>query len=141
MAKKKQAKPYYGEKTKKKIIEEYFRSSATMRELAELHGILGSNTIGDWVKKYGNLKPKNSPIMRKDTHDQDAKNNRQKRQRNYEQHQISRLECDLDRAKKRVQFYSIALNLINDLAIEAHGTDLLKKTGDELSRRQISQKS
>ena len=47
-------KPFYGEKTKKKIVEEYLNSSATMDELAKLHGILGSNTVADWIRKYGN---------------------------------------------------------------------------------------
>jgi len=50
----KNKKPYYGKKTKKQIVEEYLTTSASMDELAKLHGILGSNTIADWIKKYGN---------------------------------------------------------------------------------------
>ena len=48
-------KPFYGKKTKKKIVEEYLKTSASMDELARLHGVLGSNTVGDWIRKYGNL--------------------------------------------------------------------------------------
>lgn len=57
-------KPFYGERTKKRIVKEYLSSSATMDELAKLHGILGSNTITDWVKKYGNLGDQNAVNMR-----------------------------------------------------------------------------
>ena len=53
----KKSKPYYGIKTKRRVIEEYFYSSASMKELSEIHGILGSNTISDWLRKYGNLRP------------------------------------------------------------------------------------
>lgn len=138
----KQAKPYYGEKTKQKIVEDYFRDSVTMKELSELHGIFGSNTVADWIKKYGHLNSKKSvPIMNEDTQNEEAKTGLKKRQRNYEQHRISSLECDLDNAKQRVQFYSTALTMLNELALEICGIDLLKKTGDELFTRRTSQKS
>ena len=51
----KSKKPYYGKKTKRKVVEEYLKTSASMNELARLHGILGSNTASDWIRKYGNL--------------------------------------------------------------------------------------
>ena len=35
------SKPFYGKRTKKKIVEEYLNTSASMDELAKLHGILG----------------------------------------------------------------------------------------------------
>jgi len=40
-------RPYYGKRTKKQVIEEYFNSSASMDELSEIHGVLGSNTVGN----------------------------------------------------------------------------------------------
>ena len=36
-----QKKPYFGKRTRKQVIEEYFRLSANMDELSEIHGVLG----------------------------------------------------------------------------------------------------
>lgn len=58
-------KPFYSERTKKRIVKEFLTSSASMDELAKLHGVLGSNTIADWVKKYGNLGKQNSINLKK----------------------------------------------------------------------------
>ncbi|MFK8008156.1 MAG: hypothetical protein AB8H03_17495 [Saprospiraceae bacterium] len=52
----KKKKPFYGLRTKKQVIEEYFYTSASMNELSEIHGILGSNTVSDWLRKYSNLR-------------------------------------------------------------------------------------
>lgn len=78
----KQSKPYYGEKTKKKIVEDYFRDSVTMKELSELHGIFGSNTVASWLKKNGNLRPRkfsNIEVMNKPHSPIDEKEYRKKR--------------------------------------------------------------
>ena len=48
-------KPYYAKATKEKVVFEYENTSASASELPRLHGILGSNTVADWVRKYGNL--------------------------------------------------------------------------------------
>jgi len=56
----KKNKPYYDLRTKKRVIEEYFYTSASLKELSEIHGILGSNTVSDWLRKYSNLRPQNS---------------------------------------------------------------------------------
>ena len=50
-----------------------------MDELAKLHGILGSNTIADWVKKYGNLGNQNSIKMKKSPSPIEEKEQRKKR--------------------------------------------------------------
>jgi transposase-like protein len=50
----KKKKPYYGLRTKKRVIDEYFYTSASLNELSEIHGILGSNTVSDWLRKYSN---------------------------------------------------------------------------------------
>jgi len=57
-SKTKRVKPFYGMHTKRQVIDEYYDSSASMKELSEIHGILGSNTVSDWLKKYGNLRSK-----------------------------------------------------------------------------------
>lgn len=49
--KKGQKRPYYGNRTKKEVIQTYFASSASMDELTEIYGILGSNTVASWLKK------------------------------------------------------------------------------------------
>lgn len=136
-------KPYYGNRTKRQIIREYLRSSASMDELSEIHGVLGSNTIADWLKKYGDLKPSkfsNSVIMKKPHSPIEDKNHRKKRFKTDVHLRISELESDLETAQKRVQFYSHSLNILNDLAKELTGTDLLKKTGQELSKRSTKQR-
>ena len=64
--KKGQKKPYYRQRTKRQIINEYLISLTPMNELSELHGVLRSNTLATWIKKYGNLPP-NSINKRKPT--------------------------------------------------------------------------
>ena len=134
-------KYYYGKKTKKRVIEEYFETSVTMSELSELHGILGSNTVADWIRKYGHLtKPKVHKVMTNKSTSSFEKKGRKKRQRNYEQIKISELEIDLDETRQRLNFYRCALSLINELATELCEIDLLKKTGNELSIRRAKRK-
>lgn len=101
-------KPFYGEKTKKKIVEEYLNTSATMDELAKLHGILGSNTVADWIRKYGNLSTKNSNKsinMKKLPSSTEEKSKRSKRYKSNEHLYICSLESDLATTKERLQFY------------------------------------
>ncbi|MFT4666778.1 MAG: hypothetical protein ACI9VN_002132 [Patescibacteria group bacterium] len=47
----KKENPCYVEKAKNKIVFEYESSTVSATELVKLNGILGSNTIGDWMKK------------------------------------------------------------------------------------------
>jgi len=60
----KKSKPYYGEKTKKKIVEDYFRDSVTIKELSELYGVFGRNRSSGFFmlsndrKKEADLKGK-----------------------------------------------------------------------------------
>ena len=78
-------KPYYGKTTKRKVVEEYLSSSASMDELSRLHGILGSNTVSGWIQKYGNLKPisnnLNESIMKKPHASEEDKQHRSKQQK------------------------------------------------------------
>jgi len=53
---------------------------------------------------------------------------------------LGELESDLDRAQQRVHFYQYSLSIINDLAKELTGIDLLKKTGQELSKQSMKRK-
>ena len=136
--KSKKKKPFYGLRTKKRVIEEYFYTSASMNELSEIHGILGSNTVSDWLRKYSNLRPDkflNTPIMTKPHTTEEDKKNRKKRHKTNEQFYLGELETDLKTAQQRVRFYSLTVDMINELAMELTGVDLLKKTGHELSKR------
>ena len=136
-------KPFYGEKTKKKIVEEYLNSSATMDELAKLHGILGSNTVADWIRKYGNLSTKNgnkSIDMKKLPSSTEEKTKRSKRYKTDQHLYICTLESDLATTKQRLQFYTYSMSLLNEIAKEAFGIDLLKKIGGQLSNRSKQQK-
>jgi len=134
-------KPYYGKKTKRKVVEEYLKTSASMDELSRLHGILGSNTVSDWIRKYGNLSSisnnLNESIMKKPHASQEDKQTRAKRHKTNEQLMICDLESELETTRERVQFYQYALDFINALAKELTGIDLLKKTGEELSSRSV----
>lgn len=112
-----------------------------MDELAKLHGILGSNTIADWVKKYGNLGNQNSIKMKKSPSPIEEKEQRKKRFKLDVHLRIGELESDLKTAQQKVQFYRYALELLNEAAKEALGFDLLKKTGDELLSRAAKIKS
>jgi len=138
----KKKKPFYGIRTKKRVIEEYFNSSASLNELSKIHGILGSNTVSDWLRKYSNLRPEkflNSPIMTKPHAILEDKKNRKRRYKTNEQLYLGELETDLKTAQQRVRFYSLTVKMINDLAMELTGVDLLKKTGHELSKRSQKQ--
>lgn len=140
----KKKKPFYSLKTKRRIIEDYFYSSASMKELSEIHGILGSNTVSDWLRKYGKLRPRkfsDTPIMSKPHASSEEKKYRRKRYKSNEQLYLSDLENELQIARQRVLFYSTALDVINELALELIGIDLLKKTGSELSKRSQKQES
>ena len=47
MAKK---KPYYGKGTKEKVLLDFKYRPSSLAELSRLHGIMGSNTVADWIK-------------------------------------------------------------------------------------------
>ena len=137
-----QKRPYYGKRTKREVIEGYFKSSASMDELSEIHGILGSNTVASWLKKNGNLgisKSSKSKIMPKQHSPIEEKNHRKKRFKLDVHLRIGELESDLETSQKKVHFYRYSMDIINDLAKELTGIDLLKKTGQELSRRSMRQ--
>jgi len=137
-------KPFYGIRTKKQVIQEYYNSSASMKELSEIHGILGSNTLSEWLKKYGDLRPKNlpkSPTMNKPHASEQDKQKRLRKYKSTEQPYLSQLEIDLEQAQTRLRFYVLAVDVINELAQELTGIDLLKKTGLELSKRSKKQES
>ena len=55
----KRKQPYYSKRTKKEVVFDFENGRETAKELARLYGILGSNTVKDWVKKYGKLDAKN----------------------------------------------------------------------------------
>ena len=143
-SKSKRVKPFYGMQTKRQVIDEYYRSSASMKELSEIHGILGSNTVSDWLKKYGNLRSKktfNEPIMNKPHASDQDKKKRAKRYKTEEQLYLSQLESDLDIAQKRKKFYALAVDIVNEIALQLTGIDILKKTGYELSKKSQNQES
>lgn len=144
MSKSKKKKPFYGLKTKRQVIREYFDSSASMSELSELHGILGSNTVADWLKKYGNLRPNkfsNVPIMSKPHASPTDQQKRRIRYKSEEQLRLGDLESDLQIARQRVRFYSMALDMLNEASKELTGIDLLKKIGYELSKKSQKEES
>ncbi len=58
-------KPFYGLRTKEQVVREYLGSTASMSELSELYGVLGSNTISNWQKKFGNSPAQKPPGMEK----------------------------------------------------------------------------
>lgn len=69
----------------------------------------------------------------------EEKNYRKKRYKTDEHLRIGELESDLAIAQQRVHFYQYSMTIINDLAKELTGIDLLKKTGQELSKRSLRQ--
>lgn len=137
-------KPFYGLRTKEQVVREYLGSSASMSELSELYGILGSNTVADWLRKYGNLSPSklsNPPIMSKPHAPAEDKQKRRRRYKADEQLRVGELESDLEAARQKVRFYCVALDLLNEAGKELTGVDLLKKIGSELSRKTQGQGS
>ena len=136
-------KPYYGKQTKRQIIIEYLTSSASMSELSELYGVLGSNTVAGWIKKSGDLNSSINPNfvpMNKPHASKKDKQRRKKRFKTDAHFRIEELEEDLETAHKKVEFYQFSMNILNDLAKELTGVDLLKKTGQELFKRSMKQK-
>jgi len=66
---------------------------------------------------------------------EEDKKKRKKKYKTDEQLYLGDLETDLKTAQQRVRFYSLTVDMINELAMELTGVDLLKKTGHELSKR------
>jgi transposase-like protein len=110
-------KYYYNEQTKKKIVAEYLNGSISMNELARPHGIMGSNTIGDWLIKYGNLNSENIRNKMKSINDipDETRKKMVRKHRKKEPFRISELEMDLDDSHRKLQFYKCTPNLINEL--------------------------
>jgi len=131
----KRKQPYYSKRTKKEVVFDYENGRATVKELARLYGILGSNTVNDWVKKYGKLDAKNL-MKRPKPNSNIPKEQNIRRQRKYEQIQISELEFELDEARLKIRLYACALQV----ASEATGIDLLKKTGELLQQERMKKK-
>lgn len=120
-------RPHYGDVTKREVVLQYQSEATSAAELSALHGIGGSNTVCNWVKKFGDSSVQKPASMQEESKESvgDKKKKRQKRQRSYEQLRISELESQLEEARQRVQLYAIALNLVSEEA----GEDLLKKNG------------
>lgn len=99
--KKGQKTPYYGKRTKRQVIKTYFESSASMDELSEIHGVLGSNTVASWLKKNENLgisKFSKLEVMNKPHSPIEEKSQRQKRFKLDVHVRIGELESDLETA-------------------------------------------
>lgn len=115
---------------KEQIVREYFGSAASMSELSELYGILGSNTVADWLRKYGNLSPSklsNPSIMSKPHAPAEDKQKRQRRYSTDEQLRVGELESGLEAARQKVRFYCVVLDLLNEAGKELTAMNLLKK--------------
>jgi transposase-like protein len=138
---KKRATPYYSESLKRQVVREYSGGYYSKVALMEKYGILGSNTIDDWLEKYGTftgeaIKEKQQLRMTKASKKRKSKQEEDtelpegtpkpvKGQRLWEQERISELEAQLEKEKLRQLLY---LRIIN-LASEEYGEDLLKKIG------------
>ena len=122
-------RPYYGVVTKREVVLQYQTEATSVTELSALHGIGGSNTVCEWVKKFGDSSIQKPTSMQEESKEAavNKKKKRQKRQRSYEQLRISELESQLEEARQRVQLYAIALTLVSEEA----GEDLLKKNGSK----------
>lgn len=129
-------RPYYGTGTKREVTMQCELGRTSARELAELHGILGSNTISNWQKKFGNSPAQKPPGMEKEDEPAgDVREKRLRKQRRYEQERISELEQELELARLRVRLYACAI----EVASEEMGVDLLKKIGGRLSAERTKQ--
>jgi transposase-like protein len=130
-------RPYYGTGTKREVTMQYELGRTSASELAELHGILGSNTISNWQKKFGNSPAQKPPGMEKeeDVPAGEVREKRRRRQRRYEQERISELEQELELARLRVRLYACAI----EVASEEMGVDLLKKIGGRLLAERTKQ--
>ena len=56
-------RPYYGTSTKREVTMQYELGRTSTSELAELHGILGSNTISNWQKEFRKSPVQEPPVM------------------------------------------------------------------------------
>jgi transposase-like protein len=137
---KKRSTPYYSESLKRQVVREYNGVYYSKVALMEKYGILGSNTIDDWLEKYGNFAVEG---INEQQQNEMRKRNKTERQANtdttgdapqpvkghrlWEQDRISELEAQLEKEKLRQRLY---LRII-EIASEEQGEDLLKKIGIE----------
>lgn len=134
---KKRVKPYYSAVLKRQVVREYESGYFTKEALSLKYGILGSNTVLEWQKKYGTLANQESKPAemkgkiikgKKEILETIAKS---KPIRSTEQDRISELEKQLAQSRQREQLY---LRVIS-LSSEEIGEDLLKKTGIGLLKK------
>ncbi len=136
---KNQRKPYYSLVLKRQVVRDYESGLYTKEALSVKYGILGSNTVLEWQKKYSILAHENAgkkppavvnAMKRKGKKAIIEAQNEPKPLRSVEQDRISELEKQLAQSRQREQLY---LRVI-EMSSEEIGEDLLKKTGIELSK-------
>lgn len=132
-------KPYYSAVFKRQVVREYESGYYSKESLSEKHGLLGSNTVLEWWKKYGILaeseiaSKRQEMKLKKKQQEKPLKTtapNPTKPRRSTEQERISELEKQLAVSRQREQLY---LRVI-DISSKDLGEDLLKKTGIGLSK-------
>ena len=121
-------KPYYSEILKRQVVREYEIGHYSKENLSLKYGILGSNTLTSWIKKYGTPIKDIEMGLKKEP----PKRLKAVRSRQTEQDRISELEKQLAISRQREQLY---LRII-ELGSEDIGEDLLKKIGIGLLARQ-----
>lgn len=129
-AKERERKPYYSAVLKRQVVREYESGHYSKESLSIKYGLLGSNTVLAWWKKYGILAASEIAVKKQEVKEKKKKVVKgetapPKLRRSTEQERISELEKQLSISRQREQLY---LRVI-EITSEETGEDLLKKTG------------
>ena len=120
----KQKVKVYSDELKLKVVQEYYGTFQSQKELMLKYDILGPNTISDWIRKFGLKGPSQNEInLRKAM----KKNTKETKLELELKAKILKLEKELSFKKLK----SRAFNTLIDVAEEELKIDIRKKSGSK----------
>lgn len=116
----------YPDEIKLKVVQDYLTTGQGVKELMAKYHIEGVNTIGKWVKKFGNPKPDEGEIERDKIMSKSKQKPSEKSKKQLElEARIAALEKELSHEKIR----SEALSTLIEVAEKELKVDIRKKPG------------
>ena len=114
----------YSDDMKLKVVQEYYSTSQSQKDLMLKYGILGPNTITNWIRKFGIKSPTQNELkLQKEM----TKSTKETKLELELKSKILRLEKELSFEKLKSEAY----NTLIDVAEEELKIDIRKKSGSK----------
>lgn len=113
---------HFSDEVKLQVLNEYFTTNASQRELMQKFNIYGNNTIKKWMRKFGLTTPDQEQIV---IHSVMAKETEKSAKEKELEARIKQLEKDLEFEKLRVR----ALDIMIDIVEKDYKIPIRKKPG------------